>query len=251
VTGTTSTTVAPTAFRMSDLDLRDPHMFVSFIGCQDITDTTLAGFSVNGELQTSIQTDDDGDGKLDLSPLIVFSPLDQTVPSSGSVDFLFGDCTAPAATTSCTPGSSTINTVGYDNMSAQCLTFVAGTVRPYTPAVTSTSGPCFVGAPFTLTLDLGGIPVTLSDAQIAATYVGSPASTLANGLVRGFISEADANNTTIPNTFPVVGGQPLSALLPGGTGNCAAHSDKDMNGAVVGWWFYFNFPAATVPYTNP
>jgi hypothetical protein len=66
----------------------------------------------------------------------------------------------------------------------------------------------------------------------------------------GFISETDANNTMIPNSFPLVGGMPLSALLPGGSNNCAAHNDKDVNNGVMGWWFYLNFPAARDPWSG-
>ena len=69
--------------------------------------------------------------------------------------------------------------------------------------------------------------------------------------MRGFISETDANNTILPASFPLVGGRPLSSLLPGGTGNCASYDDRDLQGGVFGWWFYLNFPAAAVAYTNP
>ncbi|MGH2400815.1 MAG: FlgD immunoglobulin-like domain containing protein, partial [bacterium] len=123
---------------------------------------------------------------------------------------------------------------------------------PYTPAITSASAPCFVSAEATLTVDfLDGVPFTLRHAQVAATYVGSPATGLANGLIRGFLTEADADATIIPASFPVVGGMPVSALLPGGTNCCAAHSDKDMVEGVPGWWMYFNFTATEVPYAGP
>src|SRR5688572_21494438 len=58
-TSTTSTTIPTIAFRLTDLDLRDPHLYVEFLGCRDVTDTQLVGFSVNNELQTAIQTDGD------------------------------------------------------------------------------------------------------------------------------------------------------------------------------------------------
>ena len=107
-----------------------------------------------------------------------------------------------------------------------------------------------------MNLDLGGIPITLRDARIGARYSGNPATGLTNGLLMGFISQTDANNTTIPSSFPVVGGQPLSSLLPGGAGNCncngncgTTNDDKDTNNSVVGWWFYLNFTANKVPWT--
>ena len=78
---------------------------------------------------------------------------------------------------------------------------------------------------------------------VRATFVGLPAQGLVNGLLRGFISETDADNTIMPASLPLVGGQPLSALLAGGTNNCAPHSDIDINQGVSGWWFYLNFSA--------
>ena len=84
----------------------------------------------------------------------------------------------------------------------------------------------------------------LTDAQIAATFVGTPATSLSNGLMRGFLSEADANATLIPASVPLIGGRPLSSVLPGGTNACPSFSDKDVGpGGVVGWYFYLNFPA--------
>ena len=50
-----------------------------------------------------------------------------------------------------------------------------------------------------MTITLSGIPITLQNAQVAARYVGNPATSMANGLLRGFISEAQANATIIPD----------------------------------------------------
>lgn len=245
--------LAQAAFRFNDLDLRDPHVFVNFIGCRDITDTPLVGFSINGELQTSIQTDGDDppDGLLDLSYLVQFLPLDQT-QASNLIDTGTADCTAPLAGTTC-DRFVPLNLAGDATLqpAVQCLAPLAGTTRPYAPAVTPADAPCFVSPPGTLTIDLGGIPLTLRDARLAATFVGNPAGNLVNGLLSGFISETDANNIMIPAVLPLVGGQPLSALLPGGAGNCAAHNDKDINGGVMGWWFYFNFSAPRVTLVDP
>lgn len=244
---------AQTAFRFSDLDLRDPHVHVSFIGCRDVTDTALAGYAINGELQTLIQTDGSQppDGLLDLSYLVEFLPLDQG-QATNLIDSGSANCTAPMTGTSCGPLTPS-GTAGDATLqaAAPCLVPIPGTTRPYAPAITSTSAPCFASPTGTLSLDLGGIPVPLRDAQIAATFIGNPASNLVNGLVRGFISEADANAIIVPPTLPLIGGQPLSSLLPGGSGNCAAHSDKDVNAGVQGWWFYLNFPAARVTLVDP
>jgi cysteine-rich repeat protein len=242
----------PTAFRFSDLDLRDPHVFVSVLTCNDLTDNTLFGFSVNSQLQTTIQTDGgDADTFLDLSPTLVFRPFSQTAATM-PVELHFANCTAPMSSTSCTPGGAMVVTGTATNMTTgTCLAPVPGTTRPYMPAITSTTAPCFVTNPVMVTIDIGGIPITLRDAQVAAHYVGNPATSMTNGLLRGFISEADADATIIPDSIPVVGGEPLSSLLAGGNGSCQTmFSDKDINNGVVGWWFYLNFPATRVPWTD-
>lgn len=249
-----------TAFRFSDLDLRDPHVYVSFLGCRDVTDMALLGFSVNGELQTNIQTDGDNDGLLDLSPVLVFRQFTQTAGASQPLELHFANCTAPMSSTTCTPGATAPVMATATNMATgTCLTTIAGTLYgPYTPEVSTPSGPCFVTNAVTVTIDLGGIPITLRDARVAATYVGNPAQTMSNGLLIGFISEADANNTIIPASFPLVGGKPLSELLPGGDPpgngvnceNANGHSDKDVNNGTMGWWFYMNFPATRRPFSG-
>jgi hypothetical protein len=240
---------AQTAFRISDMDLRDPHVFVNFIGCRDVTDTPLVGYSINGQLQTLIQSDGSQppDGLLDLSYVIEFLPLDQAL-ATNLVDTLSPQCSAPLAGTTCGPPATPLGLAGDAVLASagQCLAPGVGTTRPYAPAITIPGGPCFGSPAGAVTLDLGGIPLTLRDAQLAATFVGNPASNLVNGLLRGFISEADANATILPAVLPLIGGQPLSALLPGGTNNCAAFDDRDVNGGVQGWWFYLNFTAPQV-----
>jgi len=253
-TCTNSCRLGPTAFRFDTLELRDPHVFVDFIGCRDVTDTQFVGFSVNNEILKAIQNDNSSpaDGKLDLSPTAVFRPLVQTNATSTPLDFYFADCTAPIATTSCKPGTIAPASVTATNAATgTCLAPLANTTHPYSPAITKATGPCFSTTTTTVTLTLAGIPITLHDARIAATYSGSPASKVVNGLLVGFISEADANATTLPASLPLVGGQALSSLLAGGSGACPNYSDKDVDNGVTGWWFYLNFTAPKVPWTDP
>ncbi len=249
------------AFRLVDLDLRDPHMYVSFLGCRDITDTPLAGFSFNGNLQTSIQTDSEPDGDLDLSLLVIFDPLDPEA-AFGPMRFAASSCSAPMASTVCgpDPGGDVYAMTAANALVGNCLGVIAGsTAHSYSPAITVPGSPCFSSGEQTLTLDLNGIPFTLRNARIAATYTAAPTNTLVNGLIRGFLSEADANSTIIPATYALIGGLPLSQLFPGGdppglnNTNCASWSDKDLgpDGVTQGWWMYFNFTATTVPYTGP
>ena len=242
---------ARTAFRITDMDLRDPHTYLSFIGCVDVTDNQLLGFSMNSQLQTALQTDGDFDGNLDLSYLIIFDPLDQGA-GGGTLEFTYADCVAPVPPSLCVETVPSV-TASNTNMGTTCLEPIIGTMYgPYTPEITSAAAPCFVAFLGEVSLTLAGAPLWLSDTYLAATYVGAPATSLSNGLIRGFLSEETANNTILPASLPIVGGEPLSILFPGGdppgTGiNCASHSDKDIGpGGVTGWYMYFNFTAAPV-----
>ncbi|HSB49780.1 MAG TPA: MopE-related protein [Nitrosopumilaceae archaeon] len=250
----------PTAFRLTDLDLRDPHVFLSFLGCRDVTDTQLIGFSVNGELQLTIQTDGDVDGRLDYSPMIIFRPLDQS-SSNGNLDFAEGVCTAPMAGTTCdlALAPAPVSTL-YTNVNlGTCLDVISGTstprIPPYSPAIVTPIAPtqCFVNDRFDVNVPLLGA-LSLTNVQVAANYNTDPATGLVNGLLRGFLPESVADSTIIPATTPLAGGQPLSLILPGGTNSCPSYDDRDDfdgDGTRDGWWFYFNYQAERVPYVGP
>lgn len=246
----------PTAFRMSSLTLRDPHVFVGIsIFCIDLTDTAFLGNpSINDLIAQALNGSTVTPGTLDLSYLLIFRPLDQA-GASGTVDFAFGTCTAPVASTTCDLDlSGPVVPLSYTNQGAgTCLAPIAGTLQPYSPSVTPSTAPCFVTAPASLTLDLGGILVSLESAQLAGRYSGTPASQILSGLGYGFLSQAAANTIIIPASIAVVGGQPLSSLLPGGAGNCSTGDDRDLgpDGTTLGWWIYFNYSATQVPYLGP
>lgn len=246
IAASNDTRAQSTIFRFDDLDLRDPHVFVSALGtCWDVTDSAVFGLpSLNGEIQDRIRNDGDGDGLLDRSTVIEFLPLDRTL-ALNLMDSGSADCTAPLETTAC--GEITASVLaGNATLSAStaCLAPQPGSVvHMYTPIIVNANAPCFASPTGSLVIDFGGIPIQLGDAQFAARFVGDPAAGIDHGLMRGFLSEADADDTVIPADFPVVGGQRLSLLLPGGEGSCAGHSDMDTHNGVAGWWFYFNFTA--------
>ena len=261
----------PIGFRFTDMDLKDPHVFatVPILGCTDVTNLDLFGNKgVNPTLQDSIQLDGDdpSDGLLDLSLVNSFAPLVQTAGSMTAADLTFPDCTAPMSTTTCTlPAGSTHASATAVNQgsAAVCLAPVAGTTAGYSPAIVSPTAPgggtCYAANAGTVTIQLGGIPITLEDAQIAGEWFGSPATEIRDGMIRGFISEANANTTIIPEGttgIATIDGEPLSSLLRGGTGTCQTNppgpSDKDtLEGTVtLGWYFYLNFTAVRRPYSE-
>lgn len=245
------------AFRFSDLDLRDPHVFVEvpLLGCVDFTDEALPlglGPSLNDQLESAITGDvDPPDGLLDASYLLAFRPFDPLAVGL-RLDLQSASCTAPEATTSCGPDTQTVPvTTSYDGVdSGICLEPVPGALRPYTPAVTTPAAPGFVSRARSLRFGLGGIELPLVAVRVAATHVGAPVGELVDGLLIGFLAESDADQILLSADLPLVGGEPLSILLPGGAGNCAGHDDRDLLDGVSGWWFHLNFPARRVPFAE-
>jgi hypothetical protein len=99
----------------------------------------------------------------------------------------------------------------------------------------------------------GGI--TLVDSRIGGVWFETPATEIRNGLIRGFLTEATANTTLVPEGttgIDSIDGEPISELLRGGVGSCSqpspATGDKEMHNGMAGWFFYLNFTSAKVPY---
>ncbi len=259
-TTTTTTTTggvdSADAFRFTEMFVRDPHFFiVPIIGCEDITDKGLLGSpSINEQFNEAItmDTSDPSDGFLNMSFMLLLRPLDQNA-AGGDFDFATGACTAPIESTSCDIKMGTEPSSGtYSNQKEICLEPVPEELSTagYDPLPGSTTGPCFKGDPLSFTLDLGDFQLPFTDAEIAAQYVGDPADGMVEGLIHGFLTEEDGDNTILPEDLPVIGGMPISSLLPGGTMNCAKHDDKDMYMGNSGWWFYIEFKATKVKYTG-
>lgn len=241
--------VEPDVFRWTDLDLRDPHVYIQSFGCFDHTAHGALGFSVNDELAESLVTDADVDGYLDRSYLTVFRPLD-TGASDGRLDYGPTRCVAPNPPASCdwtdrwlqTPETFsylTLASPGESCIFPSSAIFNAG----YSPAIALPSGPCFRTNLGTISVEFLGAPVLLRGTVVGATFSGNPPTSLVNGLLAGFLTEADADATILPAELPLVGGQALSILFPGGTGNCAGHDDRDTYQDESGWWVFFNFVA--------
>lgn len=266
--GCSATCVAErVAFRFTDLDLMDPHVFaaVPILGCTDVTNLSFLGTNgINPLLEENIRLDGDGDGLLDLSTVQTFAPFVQAAGTMSASELVFPDCTAPMSSTSCTLPMGAMRTMATATNSgggAVCLDVLAGTARPYAPVIRVPTAPgggtCYVASAGTVTFNLGGIPITLEDSQIAGEWFGTPATGIRDGLLRGFLSEATADATIIPaglTGIATIDGQPLSSLLRGGTSNCSEPSpmmgDQDTRMGASGWYFYLNFDAARVPYTE-
>ena len=247
---TTPSIAAKTAFRITALYLRDPHVLVDLGGeCTDITDVAFPFFSFNEMLNVRTQNDNDGDGKFDNSDVLVFDPLDQTAGAGElPAQLVHGThlCSVPQWMTACWLDSTPfLSPVTYYNL-ADCSGFIepGSIVHSYTPVITLPAAPCFSALLSNFYLNLNGVPIGLFNVTISATYVGNPATGIVNGLMRGFLSAGQANNTIIPGGMFFEDDQPVSKLFPGGAGNCAAWSDMDG----LGWYVYLNFTAVKVTY---
>jgi cysteine-rich repeat protein len=235
-----------TAFRITSMHILDPHAFLSIGACFDGTDL------LNGQLDGTITGDDNTDGNYDLSIALSFLPLDPATAAT-NVQVSFPDCLATTGGACTETPADPVPQAGIAaNMSTgTCLTPVEGTTRASYGTIDLPMGPCFQANFGTTTFDLNGIAVTLRDTRFAAEYSGAPASELVTGLVQGFLTEADAEATMIPESITLVGGMQLSALLPGGEGNCrsgVSDDDRDTysDGTTRGWYFYMSFEAETV-----
>lgn len=249
----------PEVYRAADLDLRDPHVFLNVpgFGCQDFTDDPAGGGlipSLNSQLAAAVTGDGDGDGDLllDLSVLFGFRPLD-VAAAGGRLDRALGDCSAPLAGTVCDWQRPPIPvTADYDGLAAgTCLAPHPGTTSGYSPAPAEPIAPCYTSSPRQVTLELIETRLELLASQAGGEFLGGPPpASIEGGLLFGFLTEAAADAILLPADLPIVGGQPVSILLPGGTGNCAAGDDRDTFGGMSGWWLYLDYRAEPVPFVG-
>jgi len=166
--------------------------------------------------------------------------------SVGAAAYFDPTCTTAGT---CTPGTiSDTSLTATSQATATCLSAIAGTTRLYAPAVATSAAPCFSTAPATMIIELFGAQVHLQDAQVGATYSGTPATSLTNGLLMGFLTKAEADSKMA--TIELNSGK-LSTFLPGGGSDCPGYSDMDMDGADRGWWMYFNFTATEATWGGP
>lgn len=230
------------AFRFLTMEIRDPHFFDTLV-CSDITGM------VNTLFADGLTMDDPGmpDGLLDLSLAVIFRPADQSDGYVGDMDFANAECTAPLDSTSCVLRAGTmLHSANFTNMAdGVCHEADPAHLGGYNPAPGTTTGPCFASAPANVVI-VTSFDLPLNDAIISAQYSGD--DDLVSGTIRGFLTAADAEAITLPMDLPVVGGSPISALLKGGMGNSILCNGDDTD--EDGWWFYVDFTAERVPWTE-
>lgn len=237
---------APQVFRLGQLQLRDPHVFVPInVGpisfCGDGTDTASVG--LNAQIAASLSADSDANGRYDTSPLLAFSPL-RTDGKRARMTTREGDCSV-AMPLQCTPAAPTTPPRYYQTFNLgsgdTCVGPLAGTTSTWAGAapIPQPGGQCYATTVADLVLSTGTVAIPLFDTKFGAPVPTVGAST-GGGLLRGFLRASDAATIMIP-----IDGTPrsLASLLPGGAGSCQA----DVPGGVdtwngeAGWWFYFEY----------
>jgi hypothetical protein len=236
-------------YRITQLELRDPHLFGQLLSCSDLTDGNPFGFpSFNFTIDQDMITDSDGDGLLDQSLVVATRPLNQSCQVA-ELDIYQPDCIDPVSTTVCSvsdPGQLIASTTYQASDQAVCLAPLPGTTSSYIPALVSPSSACFRTQPSSMTIDLAGMAIPLIDARLGATFPSDPAIDLNNGLLYGFLLRSAADQIFFPLDYPVISGVSLGEVLAGGTPNCSFNDDTDTHDDQSGWWMYFNFSAQQV-----
>jgi hypothetical protein len=240
-----------TAYRTITLGIADPHLYTNIGVCIDITSTA------NDEFRTAI-------ADYSLNFVNLFRPLDTSIATNPDEFITSAVCTA-GSPDSCTRdiGDAPIATIANNQMtgSATCLSANASHLNASYSVPNAPSVPCFSTDSRTFNIDLGGILITLTDAQIGATYdTGTPPDGLLTGVIIGFLSVAEAQAAVFPADTPLIGGDSLYEHLAHGRASGSACEtamgtwnvdDSDTNGATEGFWFHINFTAELVDWTDP
>lgn len=256
----------PTAYRITELRLVDPHIWITvplFGNCADITDNGVFGQpSANQQLGASLTDSPPADGYFDFNMLSVFRPVNPLLATT-PVDLVIGACTAAATSiqSQCNVGANGTLQSNTSNNKTSGVCYQADpttlTTSPNYPDPNIVSAPCFVTGSATTTVNAGGLLLNLTASRLSGVYSPSdnPISII-NGVLSGFISETSAKTTTFPASVPILGGQPLYKALADAkrTGSsCASHSDRDVgkgpNGE-DGYWFYINVTAQKVTWSD-
>jgi hypothetical protein len=250
---------ALTAFRIDSLVLQDPHVFPDYLIC--LGDQTNA---LNRVLADRLNGDTSPtDGKLDTSPVLVFQAFQTQPGASMAVDVVFASCTAPAATTTCDGAGAPRDAATARNRAGGLCVDLSRLESTTNPAydrsdIDRPAAPCFATEPTSLVLDAGGAQIPLTDARLAGVFSSAG---ITDGLLSGFVSQADADVIVVQLPDPLAISVPLGSLLAGDPSCCITdankdgvidHDDRDVgpDGRTVGWYFYFNFTAVLVSYVE-
>lgn len=256
----------PTAFRMTKLVMFDPHpSYDSGTSCTDLVDAFNLIISNNVTGDANGGADGGPDGQYDLNFVTVLRPERHT--GTSNAEFYQADCTLPSVADA-SPSSSVCRPNA--QRPAQYFTYsnhAAGTclapdpqyeTATYTHAAQTDAGPnpCSVSSEATLSLALSGVNLVFDHARIAGQWDADPATGVVHGLFAGFLTEARAQQNSLPGGLGPLSGQPLSFLFPTPgalQASCPTVDDSELgpDGVTRGWWWYLNFEATRVGWAAP
>lgn len=231
-------------FRLTEIKLRDPHLFLDVT---DITDEPFLTVSVNGSLlKNGLEMDYDGDGFLDVSILVALKPRTPAL-DSGELHVVDGQCPVATPDRCAVHTAPTLDTTWKLSSPSDgpCLKPIEESTSDFDPPVELPAKPCFVGDKGeSLVVNLAGILLTLSKVRISARLDdSSSAGQLVDGLIMGFMSDEAASDAKLPSYLPLVAGESITSFL--------RDEDRDMDGETSGWWLYLNFVADPVETLSP
>ena len=225
--------VVPSAFRVTQATLRDPHLFAEagrgFCICSDGTSY------VNDMAADEIQS-------LAHNIVFVFTPLDAGAGTNRVEAHEDANC---ASAGECRPAAppvvgSAVHTVAGDTA---CFAADRSNLTSSYGAPNSPSPPCAVSDPLALTIDFAGAELALTDVRIAARFSGDR---LVDGVLEGFLSTSAARAAVLGSHDQLCGGTlRVYDLLKGGD---ACESGDDSDGG--GWFLYWNFVAERVDWSE-
>ena len=137
-----------------------------------------------------------------------------------------------------------------------CYRPPAGALNPAYGALNVPDGPCFSAPAATVSFNLAGTAVTLTNVTVAGSY---GTDTLTDGTIAGFLDFATARSTVV--NLPGLGMFTLFELLQSGQAGDACDTfaprspdsdadDLDGDGTADGWWFFINVNAELVNFTR-
>jgi hypothetical protein len=251
---------------MTKLVMFDPHpSYDDGTKCTDITVAFNAIIDANVTSDKAGSADGGADGNFDLNFVVVLRPERHT--GTSNAEFYQADCSLPSAadgslaTSSCAPNAQRpAQYFSYTNKATgTCLaTDPQYENASYEHALPATAGPnpCTVSTEATLSLALSGVNLVFDHARIAGQWDADPATGVVQGLFAGFLSEARAQQSTLPPGLGPLSGQPLTYLFPTAAApqvGCPTLDDSEIgpDGTTRGWWWYLNFEAVKVRWTAP
>jgi len=222
----------PTAMRITSIALRDPHVY--FVSCSlDATATANSIFQMAVDDYT-------------LSTVGVFRPLDPLEATTPMDIFPEASCMMDSPVDSCAAAGEVVMTTANNTATGACYTPDPTTLSYPGTAPNSPTDNCFATNEETVTLNLNGAALLLENAVVAGEYAGDR---IENGVLAGFVTYATAMTVMVPN--PITGGADrLYDLLRGG--GCTGDDDdpRMAGGSDAGWWFYIDFAAEEVSWTD-